>query len=75
MTRRENIISHGQPQPAEVQIVKVIEKTGPQKTEGESANNHQQKPLWAISRSGRLKARHLVTQASWGLSLDERSTK
>ena len=30
--------------------------------------------MWAISKTGRSRTRHLVTQASWGLALDEWST-
>ena len=30
--------------------------------------------LWAISRNGRSRTRHVVTNASWGLALDEWST-
>ena len=70
----EEVDLNAEAQPREVQFVKVIDKAAPQKTEREPSEPQQQKPLWAISRAGRQKTRHLVTQASWGLPLDEWST-
>ena len=58
----------------EIQIVKVIEKGQVKTEEKESAGPAHQKPMWAISKAGRVRTRHLVTQASWGLSVDEWST-
>ena len=58
----------------EIQIVKVIEQKSKGKPEETKTGPESQKPMWAISKSGRNRTRHLVTQASWGLALDEWST-
>eukprot|EP00435_Cladocopium_sp_Y103_P018952 s4633_g4.t1 len=61
--------THGRGEKAEV-VTKIVEVKRQQNQGGQT----QKKPLWAVSRSGRTKTRHLVTQASWGLPLDEWST-
>eukprot|EP00435_Cladocopium_sp_Y103_P028638 s2894_g7.t1 len=61
-------------QSREIQIVKVIHKKPSEGGQEGTTDPAHQKPMWAISKSGRLRTRHLVTQASWGLALDEWST-